>query len=177
MEVWRDIKGYEDLYQVSSLGRIKSFAKWKENGNGGFWLKESIKKNHISKRGYIVTDLYKNKKRKTWAVHRLIAVAFIPNLENKPYINHKNGIKTDNRIENLEWCTCGENHSHAYTHGLKTAVQGEKSNFAKLNQNEVFVIRKLLEKTSLNKYQIAEIFNVSHDCILYIETKRTWKNN
>lgn len=108
-EVWRDAPGYEGLYQVSNLGRIKSL----QNG------KAKILRLLKNSKGYLRVCL-SNENRKYIRVHRLIAFAFIPNPENKPQINHKNGIKTDNRIENLEWITCSDNHKHAFKIGLKT---------------------------------------------------------
>lgn len=98
MEQWKDIKGYEGLYQVSNLGRVKSFY------NG----KEQIMKG-AKRRGYPSVKLTKDKKEKWWTIHRLVAEAFIPNPDNLPMINHKNEIKTDNRVENLEWCTAKYN--------------------------------------------------------------------
>lgn len=102
-EVWKTIDGFEN-YQVSNFGRVKSFAKktpkiLTTNANDGI--------------GYVRVQLYKNKQRAFFRIHRLVAMAFIPNPENKPEINHKNGIKKDNRVENLEWATYSENENHA----------------------------------------------------------------
>ena len=113
-EIWKDIRGYEGLYQISNLGRIKSLPKWRvKYGYGEIILKQSI-----GKKGYKVISLNKNKKRKQYKVHRLIAEAFIPNPENKPQINHIDGNKLNNDINNLEWCTQNENIQHAYNTGL-----------------------------------------------------------
>ena len=103
-EIWKDIENYEGLYQVSNLGRIKSIRK--------------MKKQNILKLGtrntYNVINLMKNGKARSFQVHRLVAKAFIPNPENKPQVNHINGVKNDNRLENLEWVTRSENTIHAY---------------------------------------------------------------
>jgi NUMOD4 motif/HNH endonuclease len=106
-EIWKEIKDYEDTYKISNLGRVR-------NVNTG-----SILLACIHKGGYFRHLLSRNRTIKALYTHRLIAVAFIPNPENKPHINHINGIKTDNRIENLEWCTPSENHIHAFKTGLR----------------------------------------------------------
>lgn len=104
-EFWKDIKGYEGFYQVSNLGRVKSLAKY-QKGNGGsiFWRKETILKPANSGRGYLMVVLIKNKKRKSYILHRLVADAFIPNPYNLPQVNHKDENKTNNVVSNLEWC-------------------------------------------------------------------------
>jgi len=98
-EVWRDIEGYEGLYQVSNLGRVKSL----------HGLSERIMKNRNVSGGYQALLLTKNKISKNFLVHRLVAQAFIPNLEGKPEVNHINEDKTNNRVDNLEWMTHIEN--------------------------------------------------------------------
>ena len=112
-EIWKDIEGYEGKYRVSNLGRVKKFYKDKRS------KRELILKLFMSTTGYYKVSPSKNGISKNFKLHRLIAMAFIPNPENKKTINHKNGIKTDNRIENLEWATHGDNHRHAYRTGLK----------------------------------------------------------
>jgi len=111
-EIWKPIKGYEGLYEVSNLGRVKSLPK---NGNG---FKEIILKSGNSTGGYKFVVVNKRKKKNfAIKVHRLVAFAFIPNPENKPCVNHIDSNPLNNRCENLEWCTHKENMKHAVEFG------------------------------------------------------------
>lgn len=116
-EMWKDIEGYEGLYQVSSLGRVKSLERLvKNNKKGGFRLiKEKVLSLCSSGRKYYYVTLNKGFSRQKVYIHRLVAEAFLPNPENKPCIDHINTIKTDNRIENLKWVTAHENTQNPIT--------------------------------------------------------------
>jgi hypothetical protein len=107
LEVWKDIKGFEGSYQISNKGRLKSFHKDK-NGY--------IRSNKNSKGDYLSVVLMSGKHKKSTRIHRLVAEAFIPNPLNKPEVNHKDGNKQNNRVENLEWVTRKENAEHARKH-------------------------------------------------------------
>lgn len=105
-EIWKDVDGYEGLYQVSNFGRIKSLEFLKGAKNGSFQKSPSkILKQTTNQKGYNVVVLYKNKKGKMFQVHRLVALAFIPNPENLPVINHKDENPQNCSVDNLEWCT------------------------------------------------------------------------
>ena len=123
-EVWKDIRVVKNVdylghYQVSNLGRIKSLNRYRKNRHGvPALVRERILKLQYSQYGYNVICLSLNNKRATISVHQIVGIAFIPNPENKSQINHINGIKTDNRVENLEWATQKENIQHAYDTGL-----------------------------------------------------------
>lgn len=106
-EVWKDIEGYEGLYQVSNLGRVKSLGNNKTR-------KEKVLRCRV-KGGYLFIDLHKNGELKTFKVSRLVAQAFISNPENKPIVDHINTIRTDDRIFNLRWCTQKENMNNPLT--------------------------------------------------------------
>lgn len=108
-EIWKDIVGFEGSYMISSNARVISLNRIRKNGQGYVHWHPHLLKTHISKTGYCVVDLHINCKRKTAKVHRLIAEAFIPQVQDKPYIDHINGIRTDNRLSNLRWCTIKEN--------------------------------------------------------------------
>lgn len=110
-EIWKDLKNYEGLYKVSSCGRIISTKRYKKEAKYG----------HNTPKGYKFFIISKNKKTKSVLMHRIIAETFIPNPENKPYINHINGDRSDNRVENLEWCTERENVSHQNVRRRKTS--------------------------------------------------------
>jgi hypothetical protein len=104
-EIWKDIPGFENLYQVSNLGRVKSLPKLHKLKNSSYTSKERLLKQHKNNQGYLRVNL--NKKR--CFVHRLVAQAFIPNINNKPFINHIDCNPLNNNVNNLEWCTPQEN--------------------------------------------------------------------
>lgn len=113
-EKWKDIEGYEGLYQISNLGRVKSLPKPCRNNSIS---KEKILKPRINDNGYCVVDLYKNKKRKVFRIHKLVMHTFIGKNESLD-INHIDGNKTNNKLSNLEYCTRQENMLHAVKIGL-----------------------------------------------------------
>ena len=106
-EIWKDIKGYEGLYQVSNLGRVKSLSRKNHP-------KEEFRNLITNSKGYLIVNLLKNNKGKTNKVHRLVAEAFIPNPNNYPQVNHKDENKTNNHVDNLEWCTNKYNSNYGH---------------------------------------------------------------
>jgi DNA-binding XRE family transcriptional regulator len=174
MEIWKQVKGFESLYEVSNQGRVKSLQRFVNGKNGANKpLKETIIQLKTDK-GYLRVNLWKNQKSKRFAVHRLVAEAFIDKIEGKDYVNHKNGIKTDNRIENLEWVTLSENIIHAYHNNLLVR-RGEKHTQNKLKESDIFEIRILLDK-GFTQTQIAEKFGVIRQTISCIKTKKSWSH-
>ena len=164
IEIWKDVKGYEGIYQCSSFGRIKTVERYITEINGKKRIrKEIIRKQCLCKNGYYYITLNVNMKIKQISVHRIVASTFLPLIMNKNVVNHKNGIKTDNRIENLEWCNKSENELHAYR------VLG-KINIAKGSSN--FIKRKKVSQYDLNGNYINTYDSI---VIASIETKTNRK--
>lgn len=163
-EIWKHIPEYEGLYEVSNLGRIRSLLN----------TKTTFLKGRDDTNGYLKVALFKNLIRREMKIHRLAAMAFIPNPENKPQVNHINGIKSDNRIENLEWCSQSENSIHAYKKGLQVSRRGKDNNKTKLTEAQVLDIRgKFLH---ISSYKLAVIYDVYATTIQSIRRRRTWKH-
>jgi hypothetical protein len=127
-EIWKSIQGYEGFYEVSTFGRVKKLAQKNTNhavlGRCKRLEKDLVLKLSNNTNVYVRVGLYKNSKTKSYLVHRLVAQAFLPNTESKRCVNHINGVKTDNIVENLEWCTYSENTQHAKKMGLLAPPSG-----------------------------------------------------
>ncbi|MBO7079503.1 MAG: HNH endonuclease [Bacilli bacterium] len=118
-EIWKDIKDYEGLYQVSNFGRVKSLEKKVWNRYEFIVRKERILKTKNNSKEYCIVKLYKDNKHYNKKIHRLVAEAFIPNPNDLPQINHIDGNKNNNNANNLEWCTNKENQIHAWNNNLQ----------------------------------------------------------
>jgi hypothetical protein len=161
-EIWKPVVDYEGLYEISNLGEIRSLFRYKKTLN------------QVLTKGYLIVSLFKDKKQKTTRVHRIVAKAFVLNPDNKPQINHINGIKTDNKPENLEWCTTKENTQHAHRIGLcKTGCNSKR---AKLNKKQISEIRSTYNPNVISLNFLAKKFNVSKKAILLIIQNKTYKN-
>jgi len=144
-EIWKDVVGYEESYKVSSAGNIKSKSRYVLRSGHLMYVKGQYIKTYLQKSGYYTFGLRDGYKYLHRNVQKIIAEAFIPNPENKRTVNHINGIKTDNRVENLEWATDSENTQHAYDKGMhpsKTFLNGRgfKNITIKLNKDTLEVL-------------------------------------
>lgn len=152
MEIWKEIKGYDGLYEVSNFGSVKSIDRLVIHSNGLiFNYKGNNLKQECVKNNYRRVTLSKNNKQKRFHVHRLVALHFIPNPKNKPCVNHIDGDTSNNYVANLEWCTHSENEKHSYD------VLGKINSNRKLNQKQVEYIRtNCIKGISQNHFYSAE---------------------
>jgi hypothetical protein len=165
-EIWKDIEGFEGIYQASSFGNIKSLKR-------GGKLYDRILKPAINHSGYYIVVLCKNGIMYAKILHRIIAKTFIPNPLNKPTVNHINGIKTDNRIENFEWATRKEQSIHSYSK-LPNTNQLETHHKAKLKNKDIPKIFEM-NKNGVSHKDISKIYNVHPSQICRIINGKRWK--
>ena len=162
-EIWKDVPNYEGLYQVSNLGRVKSL-------NYSRGSKEKMLKPKPNGNGYYYISLYKNRTPKNKYIHRLVTLAFYG--ESKLTVNHKNGIKSDNRLDNLEYRTQSENNQHAYDTGLK--ARGESHVQSKLTDAEARKIK--YEHHGMTQKDIAKIYGIAQALVSRIRSGKYRKH-
>ena len=167
MEQWKEIPGYEGIYEVSNYGQVKRI-KDEHNTYAG-----KILAGGFDEDGYHLVLLYKGGKRRMFKVHRLVAQAFIPNPDNLPQVNHKNTRKWDNAADNLEWSTAKHNINHAIDNGLWNPSRGADRHNAKLDDNRVLQIRDLLF-LGKRPEDIGPAYGVHPTTIADIQHRRTW---
>jgi hypothetical protein len=170
-EVWSFI--LNGNYLVSDLGRIIRSERITTSNRP---LKRKVLNPSKTSTGYLEVCLSIKGVKKNYRVHRLVAKAFLENKENKPCVNHKNSIRSDNRAVNLEWVTVKENNIHAFEKGNGNTKKGNESNLSKLNSRQVMKIYKDLNYTSKLQKDIAIEYNVTRQLISKIKTKKAWKD-
>tara|TARA_R100001086_G_scaffold250083_1_gene193457 strand:- start:1531 stop:2301 length:771 start_codon:yes stop_codon:yes gene_type:complete len=176
-QIWKDIEGYSGYYQVSNDGEVRSLDREIVHKNGHSIVRKgkSLNKYKCSK-GYYRVELSKHGTRKKMLVHRLVAQAFISNPNKKPCVNHKNGIKTDNNISNLEWCSYSENTKHALASGLMEPRKGSDCNFSVISENDVRSILDMLRTKEYTQNEIASMFNIKKATVSAINTGKNWSS-
>ena len=157
-EIWKDVIGWENYYQVSNTGYVRSKDRYIRNYRSGLALTKGKLLSLNKTKGYLVATLFKDKIRERYPVHRLVALHFLSNAENKPTVNHINTIKDDNRVENLEWCTESENIRHAIDVLKKDFVANRKKKVLCTTTGEYFEsAHEASRKLNLNRGQISNV--------------------
>jgi hypothetical protein len=165
-EKWRDISGYEGIYKVSDLGKVKSFHR----------KSPMILKQTLTKEGYMRLELNNSGISKKFTVHRLVAAAFVDNPENKKEVNHIDGNKQNNTKSNLEWNTSSENQLHAFDTGLQKGRKGSNHHNAKLVAKDVIEIRRLYNLGTYKQVELAQLYGLHPRYVNLIIKKRRWKH-
>ena len=171
-EIWKDIAGYEGVYQVSNTGLVRSLDRYTE---GGRFFSGRLMAQSKDKDGYLILGLYSNRKGKTFKVHRLVAKAFVDNPYNLPEVNHIDEDKTNNHADNLEWCSTAYNLT--YGHRLD-CVRGENAPKSKLTPDQIKEIRRTYIKgdPEFGQSALGKKYGVSHPAIACIVKNKTWKD-
>lgn len=148
-EIWKDIPDYEGIYQVSNYGNVKTLKRTVKSSVGYRVIRERLLRPHLCA-GYKTVALRKNNQARTTLIHILVAKCFIANPDNKRTVNHKDGIKTNSHVDNLEWATHSENNAHAYRTGLKMPVGlGKKGKECK---NSILIYQYTLDNKFIGEY-------------------------
>ena len=163
IEIWKTIRGYSE-YQISNYGNVKSFIQ----------NKERILKPNDNGNGYLSVFLTLYNKKHKFYIHRLVGISFIPNPENKPEVNHIDGYKLNNCVDNLEWCTVSENHKHAFKIGLQ-CLYGENHTQSKLTENDVLTIHGLC-LSGMKQKEIGIIYNIPASHVYNIVNGIRWNH-
>ncbi len=175
IETWMDIQGYKGLYTVSSLGRIRSLGRTITRKNGSpMTFPVKILRQRPTPQGYQIVHLYKSGTRRAHSVHRLVAILFVSNWDQKEQVNHIDGDKLNNRAENLEWVTSSENQKHAFDSGLlkNPIMKGEVNPRSKLTADGIRQIRS----SGARSTTLASHYGVSISTIQRVRAGGSWSH-
>jgi len=161
-EIWKSIEGYEGIYEVSNLGRVKSLK----------FNKEKYLKNSLNRDGYVIAHLSKNAITKSFTLHRLVSLLFIDKVDGKDYINHINGDKLNNKVDNLEWCTIKENVNHSLNNKLRIPPNGVNHYNSRFDVKDVLFIRS----SNISESKLALKYGVNRATIGKIKRFERYKN-
>jgi hypothetical protein len=182
-EEWRPVPEFEDYYEISNMGRVKSKAIFiRHDGNWsdehGYVKKIKTKNITMNRYGYLTSKLCKLGKCRRLTVHRLVAKAFIPNPEGFTQVNHVDGNKENNVVTNLEWVSAARNIQHAYETGLMNSdhLQGSNHHNAKLTEEDVKTMRRIYNEGTVTIKALANKYNIGASTARDILTHRTWRN-
>jgi hypothetical protein len=168
-EIWKAIPEYEGLYEISNLGRVKSLERYRIICNRKYLYPEKMLKQTDRGNGYLCVGLVKHGKTKLMSVHRLMLIAFVGDNPDM-FACHNNGIKNDNRLENLRWDTPKNNTFDRVKHG--TDLCGERHARSKLNDETV----KMIRNDNRSAAELSRVLGVSDVCVLNVKNRNTWKH-
>lgn len=177
-EEWRDVVGWEDLYSISNFGRLKTKEKYLNSPNckrGIRFIPEKMIRARVYNSGHLRATLHRENKCVTKLVHRLVAEAFLPRIEGKNWVNHKDCNKLNNQVDNLEWCTPSENVQHAWANGRMPIIRGEDKINAKLTEEQVIEVRRVYALGGISQDKLALLYSVKRGCIKSIVENKSWK--
>ena len=181
-EIWKNVISYETFYQVSDFGNIRSLDRIVNKLNGiSYMRKGKLCKQSKSNLGYMTIGFTVNNKKVNKYVHRLVAEAFITNMNDYPQVNHIDCDKTNNRMYNLEWCTNSQNHIHASKNGLnklhlhRVVYSGEENGRSLLTKKQVLEIKQRYIPYKYSAKKLSKEYNVSESCITHILNNKSWK--
>lgn len=166
-EQWKDISGYEGLYKVSDWGRVRSLPRKQS-------LMDRIMKPSLSC-GYLFVGLYRNRSQRLFTIHRLVLGAFIGPPPAKHECNHIDGVKSNNTVENLEWCTSSQNKIHAHANGLRSS-RGIKNGRSILTDEKVVSIREEYAAGGVTQRELAKAHSVTQVAIGHVVLGKSWKH-
>lgn len=173
-EIWKPVLGYEDRYEISNFGRFKIHDRFVNNRGKIKLRKGKIIDGHITGAGYRSFSIYINGSHKVVSMHRLVAEHFIDNPLNLPQVNHIDGNKLNNRLDNLEWCSSKHNVNHAIRIGLSNPPKGEKNGKSILKESDVLFILKNKEVFSIR--DMGKMLGVSHSAVQLITSGKNWRH-